>query len=116
MAAGNPANFSNRKGEEYSESVFYDANILQGDSDASGWFYVGKVFFLMAICVFGWAEYYWDTVPQGSIGIGTSGYALVLYTRALALAVMGLFCIAAGIAGTRFGLFRFHLRSGRHVG
>jgi len=41
-------------------------------------------------------EAYWNQVP-GNVGIGTSGYVLVLYTRALTFAVLSAACAALAI-------------------
>jgi hypothetical protein len=50
---------------------------------------IAWLFGLAAILSFFWAEIEWQSRAGDSIGIGTSGYALVLYARAIALAAIG---------------------------
>ncbi|MGD9544978.1 hypothetical protein [Methylocystis sp.] len=56
---------------------------------------LSALFAVLAIFSFIWAEFEWDfaTPRSESVGIGTSGYALVLYARSIALG-----CISGALA------------------
>ena len=108
-------NFKSVASEQYGDSLFYDVNMVPDDLAGSGWLYMGKVLFFVSALAFAYAEFYWNTVQGPSIGIGTSGYTSVLYERAIALALLGTISVCIGVANTRFGLFRLHVRAGRNA-
>jgi len=86
-----------------SEWLHYQLSVSTANENnraATGWFAWAVVALVAAILSFLWAELHWDIaspIGTGGIGIGTSGYAAVLYQRAIALAALSAALAAIGI-------------------
>jgi hypothetical protein len=66
---------------------------------ATGWFVCAVIALIGAVMSLLWAEVNWEGAgfTGGGIGIGTSGYAAVLYARATSLAVLSVAFAAIGV-------------------
>ncbi|MFT4095903.1 MAG: hypothetical protein QM651_02190 [Rhodoblastus sp.] len=77
-----------------------------------GWLALAKLFAIAAVLAWMYAEASWffQTVDKVSVGIGTSGYGSLQFSRAIALAVLSAACAGVSIATRARADFRVHSR------